>query len=94
MTLLELLVILVIAAVVGSLGQALSGYYLGGCIISVIVGYIGALIGVWLARELDLPALLVITIEGNDFPLIWSIVGAAILSAVIGLLTRRRPTAV
>ncbi len=91
MTLLELVVLLVVAAVVGSIGQMLSGYYLGGCLVSVVVGYVGALIGVWLARELDLPALLVITISGNSFPLIWSIVGAGIFSAAVGLVTRRRP---
>lgn len=93
MSLLELLVLLLIAAIVGSVGQALSGFYLGGCLVSIVVGFVGAYIGAWLASELDLPALLVITIEGNDFPLIWSIVGAGIFSAVVGLLTRRRPVA-
>lgn len=94
MTLLELLVMLVVAAIVGSLGQALSGYYLGGCLISIIVGFIGAFIGAWLADALNLPELLVISIDGEPFPIVWSVIGAAIFALVVGLLTPRRPAAI
>ncbi|NLX10086.1 MAG: GlsB/YeaQ/YmgE family stress response membrane protein [Chloroflexi bacterium] len=89
MSLMELLILIVIAAVVGSLGQMLAGFYLGGCLVSIIVGFVGAYIGVWLARELNLPELFVITIDDERFPIIWSIVGSAILAAIVGLLTRR-----
>jgi uncharacterized membrane protein YeaQ/YmgE (transglycosylase-associated protein family) len=89
MSLVEFLILLVIAAVVGSLGQALAGYYLGGCFVSVVVGFVGAVIGVWLAGALHLPDLLVITVGGDQFPLIWSIIGAAIFALVVGQLTRR-----
>jgi uncharacterized membrane protein YeaQ/YmgE (transglycosylase-associated protein family) len=89
MTLAEFLILVLIAAVVGSLGQALAGYYLGGCFVSVVVGFVGAVIGVWLAGALNLPDLLVITVGGDRFPVIWSIVGAAIFALVVGQLTRR-----
>jgi len=89
MTLAEFLILLLIAAVVGSLGQALAGYYLGGCFVSIVVGFAGAAIGVWLARTLNLPDLLVITVGGDRFPVIWSIIGAAIFALVVGQLTRR-----
>lgn len=92
-SLIELFLLFLIAALVGSLGQMLAGYYLGGCLVSVVVGYVGALIGLWLARELDLPTLFVIEFDGNVFPLIWSIVGAGLFSAVVGLVTRRHPAA-
>ena len=52
MSLLGLAVLLVIAAIAGSLGQALAGYSVGGCIMSVIVGFIGAFLGLWFARTL------------------------------------------
>jgi uncharacterized membrane protein YeaQ/YmgE (transglycosylase-associated protein family) len=42
MTLLGLIILLAIAAVAGMIGQALAGYSLGGCVISAIVGFIGA----------------------------------------------------
>lgn len=90
MTLTSFLVLLFVAAVVGALGQALAGYSLGGCLVSIIVGWVGALLGIWLARELGLPELLVINVGGEVFPVVWSVVGAAILALVIGSLSRRR----
>ena len=64
MTLLELLFLLLIAAIAGGLGQALSGYSLGGCLISIVVGFIGAFLGLGLARWLALPE----PKEGADKP--------------------------
>lgn len=89
MTILELLIMVVIAAVVGASGQALAGFYLGGCVVSALVGFVGAFLGVWLARELNLPELLVITVDDEAFPIVWSIIGSAILAAIVGLFTRR-----
>jgi uncharacterized membrane protein YeaQ/YmgE (transglycosylase-associated protein family) len=93
MTLLELLVLLVIAALAGGIGQALSGYSVGGCLVSIVVGYIGAFIGLWIARQVGLPELLPITVGGETFPFVWSILGSAILTLILGLITHRRPVA-
>ena len=90
MSLLGFLLLLVIAAVAGGLGQALAGYSLGGCLMSTLVGFIGAFIGLWLARALGLPEFIPITIEGETFPLVWAVIGSAILSLILGLLTPRR----
>jgi uncharacterized membrane protein YeaQ/YmgE (transglycosylase-associated protein family) len=90
MTLIDLLLLLLVAAVCGSLGQALAGYSLGGCLVSILVGFIGAWLGAWLAPQLGLPELLTINIGGSNFPIIWSIIGSALFALVVGLLTRRR----
>ena len=90
MSLLGLIILLVIAAVAGSIGQALAGYSIGGCLISMVVGYIGAFVGLWLARQLGLPEPLPIRIQGETFPLLWAIVGSALLSLILGLISRRR----
>jgi uncharacterized membrane protein YeaQ/YmgE (transglycosylase-associated protein family) len=90
MTLIEFLILLVIAGVAGSLGQSLAGYHLGGCLISIVVGFIGAWLGLWLARQLRLPELFVINVGDESFPVIWSIVGATIFAGLVGLFTRRR----
>ena len=90
MSLLGFLVLLVVAAIVGSLGQALSGYSHGGCLVSILVGFIGAFIGMWLAGQLGLPEIFVVTIDGEPFPIVWAIIGSAILSGLLGLLTRSR----
>ncbi|HYE65832.1 MAG TPA: GlsB/YeaQ/YmgE family stress response membrane protein [Pyrinomonadaceae bacterium] len=90
MTLIDLLILLLVAGVCGSLGQAIGGYSRGGCLVSIALGFIGALIGVWLARALNLPELFVLPIGGTNFPIIWSIIGSALFVALISLLTRSR----
>ena len=90
MTVLGFIILLIIAAFAGALGQGLAGYSLGGCLVSVLVGFIGAYIGLWLANQFDLPTLLVLNIDGQPFPLIWAIIGAAIFSFVVGIIFRGR----
>lgn len=92
MTLFEWGILLLIAAIAGSLGQALSGYSRGGCLISIVLGFIGALLGLWVARELGLPEPLPVTVGGKTFPLVWAIVGAALFSGVLGLLGQKQST--
>jgi uncharacterized membrane protein YeaQ/YmgE (transglycosylase-associated protein family) len=90
MSLLGFIVLLIIAALAGALGQALAGYSFGGLLGSILVGFIGAYLGMWLAGQLNLPELLTLNIEGQPFPVMWSIIGAALLSLFFGLRTRRR----
>jgi uncharacterized membrane protein YeaQ/YmgE (transglycosylase-associated protein family) len=45
MSILEFLVLLVIAGVCGAVAQALTGVSRGGCLISIALGLIGALLG-------------------------------------------------
>jgi uncharacterized membrane protein YeaQ/YmgE (transglycosylase-associated protein family) len=90
MTLVEFLVLLVVAGVAGSIGQAIAGYSTGGCLTSIAVGFIGALLGVWLARTLNLPVLFNINVGGTTFPLLWSIIGSALFVAVISFISRSR----
>lgn len=90
MTLTGFLILLLIAAICGAIGQSIAGYSMGGCLVSAAVGFIGALIGKWLAAELGLTFLLPIEIDGETFPIVWSILGSALFSIVIGLLSRGR----
>jgi uncharacterized membrane protein YeaQ/YmgE (transglycosylase-associated protein family) len=90
MTLVELLILLVIAGVCGSIGQAISGFTRGGCLVSIALGFIGALVGVWLARATGLPEFFVIQVGGQPFPIIWSIIGATLVVLVVGFVSGGR----
>ncbi len=90
MSLIGLIVLIVIAAVAGAIGQSLAGYSLGGCLVSAVIGFIGAYLGWWLARQLGLPIIFAINIDGQQFPVLWAIVGSAILALIFGALSRGR----
>jgi uncharacterized membrane protein YeaQ/YmgE (transglycosylase-associated protein family) len=90
MTFIDFVILLAIAAIAGNLGQALAGYSLGGCVVSILVGFIGAYLGLWIARQFNLPEFFTIYVGGRSFPLVWSIIGSALFAAVLGLLTRQR----
>jgi len=90
MTLIDFLILAVVAALCGMIGQTLVGYSVGGCLISAVVGYIGALLGVWVARQFGLPELVAVTIGGQTFPVVWSIIGSALLVGILSLFRRRR----
>lgn len=90
MTLLDVLILLLVAGICGSLGQAIAGYSRGGCLVSIALGFVGALLGMWLARMMGLPELFPVRIGSTNFPIVWSIIGSALFVAVITLLTRSR----
>jgi uncharacterized membrane protein YeaQ/YmgE (transglycosylase-associated protein family) len=88
--LIQLLILLLIAGVCGAIGQSIGGYSHGGCLVSIALGFIGALLGTWIAGALHLPELFPIEVFGTRFPIIWSIIGAALFVALINLITRGR----
>lgn len=88
----NIILLLIIAAICGGIGQSIAGYSLGGCLITTVVGFIGALIGKWMAAKLGLTFILPIEINGETFPIIWSILGSALFAVTIGVITRgKRP---
>ena len=88
MTLVGFLILLLIAAICGGIGQSIAGYDLGGCLVSIVVGFIGAYIGLWLAGKFGLPDFFTINVDGKPFPIIWAIIGSAIFTFIIALLRR------
>jgi uncharacterized membrane protein YeaQ/YmgE (transglycosylase-associated protein family) len=88
MSLIGFLVLLLIAAICGSVGQALAGYSLGGCLVSIVVGFIGAYLGMWIAGKMGLPEIFAVNIDGEPFPIIWAIIGSAVFTLIVALLRR------
>lgn len=92
MNLTDLIILLIVAGICGSIGRAIVGYSHGGCLVSIALGFIGALIGMWLARRMGLPELYTVRIGTASFPIVWSIIGSTLFVALISLLTRRSST--
>lgn len=89
MTLIDLLVLLLVAAIAGAISQGISGYSSGGCLMDIAIGFVGALFGTWLARAFGLPEMLMLNIGGTSFPVLWSILGGALFLALIRFLSHR-----
>lgn len=90
MSIIEFLLLLIVAAICGAIGQAIAGYSRGGCFISTVLGFIGAFLGTIIYVKLKLPRGYILTIGEVDFPLIWAIIGATLFVAVINLISGRR----
>jgi uncharacterized membrane protein YeaQ/YmgE (transglycosylase-associated protein family) len=88
MTLLEFVILLIVAGICGAIAQSITGYSHGGILASIALGFIGALLGMWIARAMNLPELFALQLGNATFPIIWSIIGAALFVAVLSLFTR------
>ena len=90
MTIVEFLLLLLVAGIIGSLGQAIGGYSSSGCAMSIVIGFVGAIIGRWLPHFLGLPTFMVVNVGGSKFPIIWSVIGAALLVIILRVILGRR----
>jgi|SRR6478609_1997242 len=87
LTLTGLLILLIVAGVCGGIGRAIGGGTGGGVFVSIAVGFVGALLGTFIAGKMHLPELLMVSVEGRAFPIMWSIIGAALFVALVHLLS-------
>jgi uncharacterized membrane protein YeaQ/YmgE (transglycosylase-associated protein family) len=85
------LLLLLIAGICGALGRALGGGTGGGFVVSIGVGFVGALIGLFVAGALRLPEILAVSVDGRPFPIVWSILGGALLVALVNAVAYRSP---
>ena len=89
MSLGHLIVYLIVALVCGLVGQALVRRSVGGWLVSTLVGLGGAMLGGYIARTLRWPEPLMVNVGGRSIPLLWTIVGAALLTLLVSLVQRR-----
>jgi len=90
MSLVDFLLLLVVAGIIGALGQAVGGYSSSGCAMSIVIGFVGAIIGRWLPGVLGLPTFFVVNVGGSKFPIIWCVIGAALLVLLLRVIMGRR----
>ena len=85
-----ILLLILIAAICGAIGSAIAGGTRGGVVVSIALGFIGALLGSWIARQMKLPEPIVLRAAGQSFPVLWSVIGSALFVALVHLFGRRR----
>jgi len=88
MSLLGFIFLLIIASISGALGARIAGRRGMGCLASIVLGFIGALIGTFIARQLQLPLFPWIRFGDHPFPLVWAVLGAAFFVALLNLFSR------
>jgi len=94
MSVVDLLLLLLVGAICGAIAEMIVGFSPGGFLASVAIGFLGALIGTWLAGRLGLPSVLAVRIGGYTIEILWAILGAIILLLIISFFRRgyyRRP---
>ncbi len=77
------LILLIIAAVCGSIGASLGGASKKGCLTNIALGFIGALLGTWLSKQVNIGEVLYI----RGIPVLWSIIGSALFVALLNLIS-------
>jgi uncharacterized membrane protein YeaQ/YmgE (transglycosylase-associated protein family) len=82
----EFLILLLIAGVCGAVGQLITGMTREGLLVSTALGFVGAVFGAWLARMMDLTEPMPVHVGEATFPVVWSIAGSALFTALLGLL--------
>jgi uncharacterized membrane protein YeaQ/YmgE (transglycosylase-associated protein family) len=88
MGVLDFLILLLIAGLCGAVAQAIAGFSRGGLLVAIAVGFIGALIGMWLQGQTGLPEIFTVDVDGHKFPIIWSIIGGVLFAVIVSILTR------
>ena len=84
------IVLVIVGGLIGVIAEHLAGYSHAGCLTSVALGFIGALIGSWAVHQFKLPEIYMLQVGSTRFPLVWAIIGATVLVLLLRLLKRRR----
>lgn len=90
MTVVEFLILLLVAAVCGAIAQVIAGFSRGGLLVAIAVGFVGALLGSWIQRSTNAPEIFVVQVGETAFPLVWSIIGGVLFSVFVSLFTAPR----
>ena len=89
MSLESILILLLLIGICGAIGQVISGSWDGGILGSIVIGFIGWLVGSWLARILGLGELLPLHIGGWSFPILWSVIGSVLIGLLLNMFVGR-----
>lgn len=82
----DFIFLLIVAAVLGGIGARLAGQSNNGCLTSIVLGLIGAMLGRWASNKLDLGDIWTITLSDTRIPVLSTVVGSALFVALLNLI--------
>ncbi len=88
--LIQLVVILVIAALCGGIAQAIFGMRRSNFLVSMVIGVIGAYLGAYLAQQFGWPDIVRLSVGSSSIELMWSLAGSIVLVFVLSLINGAR----
>ncbi len=79
----NIILLLLVAGLCGAIAEAVAHHHRGGCLASIGIGFIGAVLGFWLAGVLHLPNLFSINVGGVSFPIVYALLGGLFLLLIL-----------
>jgi uncharacterized membrane protein YeaQ/YmgE (transglycosylase-associated protein family) len=87
LTLESLIILLIVGCLTGWVAQRIMGSRTG-LLTSAALGFIGALLGSWAVRQFELPVIWTLHVGHTNFPIVWAIIGAVVVLALLRLRGR------
>ena len=79
----QFLLLLLIAGVCGFAASQLMGAKRLNVIFMIVLGFVGAIVGQWIAGYFGLPMILPLELGGRAFPLVWAVIGSVVVVGVV-----------
>jgi uncharacterized membrane protein YeaQ/YmgE (transglycosylase-associated protein family) len=88
MSLIDLLLTLGVAVVLGTLAQLTSRFSRGGWFVHLGAGFMGGLAGFLVSRSFPVPDVYTLKIGDIKFPITWAIIGSVFFLAALGFFIK------
>ena len=79
----QCLLLLLIAGVCGFAASQLMGAKRRNIVFMIVLGFVGAFVGQWIAGYFGLPMILPLELGGRAFPLVWAVIGSVVVVGVV-----------
>ena len=88
MSLLEFLILMLIASTIGALGELLGRYSPEEPLAFILLGFAGAYLGKWLAGQLNLPEYASLVVNSFQFPVLWPLIVSVLFVSLLSFYQR------
>jgi uncharacterized membrane protein YeaQ/YmgE (transglycosylase-associated protein family) len=82
----DFIVLLIVAGICGFLASQIMGAKRLNLVVLIVLGFVGAFVGRWLAGMFHLPLLWEVSIGGHPFPVIWALIGSMLTVGIASFI--------